>query len=116
MRVLAVRLQFLESLEVEDVRAMDSQEACWVERLLEARDGLLLEALLAFRGECDVIVLRLCVIQLGHGNNMHVAAVAEHDAIGMLSRSASCAGQFGRNVLVRCHTLSSASERILKAF
>src|SRR5512146_398407 len=95
---------------------MDAQETRGIERLLEARYGLLLQALLSFGGERDVIVLRLYVVQLGDRNDVYVAAVAEHDTIRMLTRRARCAGEFGRNLLLRPHALASAGESSLETF
>lgn len=54
---------------------MDAHEARRVEAGFEARDGLLLQMLLALAREGDVVVLSFRVIELGDGNERDTDAV-----------------------------------------
>src|SRR5229473_5321031 len=64
--VLAVGLDACDAFEIHDVRAVDADEAVWIQAGFEAGDGLLLEMLFALAGERHVIVLGLGVVKFSN--------------------------------------------------
>ena len=71
-----------DALQIHDIRAMDAHEAVWI----EAGDGLLLEMLLPLTGQRHVVVLGLCVVKFGDGNQRNLRAVLHYEAFQKLLR------------------------------
>ena len=93
--IFAVGLDAGDAFEVDDVGAMDAEEARRVEGGFEAGDGLLLQVLFAVGAEGDVVVLRFGVIELGDRNDENSGAVADGDAIEILSWGTGGGGEVG---------------------
>ncbi len=117
--ILGVGLDAGDAFEIDDVGAMDAQEAGRIERGLEAGDGLLLEMLFAFGNEREVIVLRLGVVEFGNGNDEDAGAIADGNTVEVLRWRTRTRGEFGglqRQVRrISGETLLGAVERGLKA-
>jgi hypothetical protein len=79
--VLGVQIDALQAVQVDDVRAVHTQEASGVERIGETREGLRLSVLLPLGLEQDVIVLRLGEVELLDRDDANVRAVP-HDNAG----------------------------------
>lgn len=94
MAVFAVRLDAGDAFEIDDVRAMNAEEAGRVEGGFEAGNCLLLEVLFTFGAERDVIVLRFSVVELGDCDDEDASPVANRDAIEILRRWTRGGGKF----------------------
>src|ERR1017187_6152572 len=72
-------------VQVDDGGAVDAYEAGRIERLLERRNGLLLEIALAAAVERHVVVLRFHVIQFVDGDDLDPRTILHHDALRKLA-------------------------------
>src|ERR1700704_2133344 len=68
--VLAIGLDFRDSLQVDDIGAVNAKETLRVEGSFQAGDGLLFQMLLSFGAERDVVILRFGEVELRHRNHI----------------------------------------------
>src|SRR6185312_1186963 len=93
--VLRVRLNARDSVEIHQKATMDPDEAPGMQRAFEARNRLLLEPCAAFAAQGYIVILRLGIIQLAGGNDVHFRAVPHHDALQVLTRWTRGVPEFG---------------------
>ena len=94
--IFPVRLDASDAFEVDDVGAVDAKESRRVEGGFEAGDGLLFQVLFVFGAEGDVVVLGFGVVEFRDRNDENLGAVADGNAIEILSWRASGGGEVGR--------------------
>src|SRR5262247_3321295 len=92
MAVFGIKLEFRETVNIQNVRTMYTHKLRRIEYAFNLCQCLLLEQPLPFRVKAYVVVLSLNVVNLWSWNDVNVCAVPDRNTLQVKARS-TCSGR-----------------------
>src|SRR5215471_15927995 len=84
--VFSVELELRKTIDIQNIRSMNSDELGGVEAGFDLGESLLLQEPFSLGMKAHVIILRFDIVDLRHRNDIHVRAIAYGNTLEMCAR------------------------------